>query len=88
VVTLVFLLAVAVLLAADRAQRLAPWFLAIGVTLAGSLWLMGRLRVPWPELGPWTVVVLNPYLLVSVAFVLVAAGLLGTTLRIIRGPGR
>jgi hypothetical protein len=78
VVTLAILLVIAGLLALDRSQRLAPWFLAVGGPLAGGLWLLGRLRVPWPDVGLWTVYVLNPYLLVPLSSVLVAADVLGT----------
>lgn len=65
-------------------QRLAPWFLVVGVPLCGGLWLLGVLRVPWPDLGLWTKYPLNPYLLVTLSFSLVAAGLLGTAVRVVR----
>jgi hypothetical protein len=71
-------------LALANAQRLAPWFLAVGALLLGGLWLLGRLRIPWPDLGFWTLFVLNPYLLVTFSFVLVIAGGIGTAVRIAR----
>jgi hypothetical protein len=85
-VTPIFLLLVAgaTALAVARSQRLAPWFLIIGALLLGGLWLLGRLRIPWPDLGLWTVFVLNPYLLITLSFVLVTAGAIGTTIRIAR----
>ena len=76
-------------LALARSQRLAPWFLLIGAPVFGVLWLLGRLRVPWPDLGMWSVFVLNPYLLVSLSFTLMIAGGIGMAVRIarrLRGP--
>jgi uncharacterized membrane protein YgdD (TMEM256/DUF423 family) len=76
-------------LALARSQRLAPWLLLIGTPLYGGLWLMGRLRIPWPDLGLWSVFVLNPYLLVSISFVLMIAGWIGMAVQIarrLRGP--
>jgi hypothetical protein len=71
-------------LALKGSQRLAPWFLLLGVLLFGSLWLLGILRIPWPDLGPWTVFVLNPYLFVTLSFVLMIAGAIGTVVRVAR----
>jgi hypothetical protein len=70
-------------------QRLAPWFLLVGTPLFGGLWLLGRLRIPWPDLGMWTVFILNPYLLVSLSCILMIAAGIGTAVRIarrLRGP--
>jgi hypothetical protein len=85
-VTPIFLLLVAgaTALAVARSQRLAPWFFIIGALLLGGLWLLGRLRIPWPDLGLWTVFVLNPYLLITLSFVLVTAGAIGTAISIAR----
>lgn len=85
-VTPIFILLVAgaTVLALARSQRLAPWFLLVGALLLGGLWQLGRLRIPWPDLGLWTVFVLNPYLLITLSFVLVAAGTIGTGVRIAR----
>jgi hypothetical protein len=69
-------------LALVRSQRLAPWFLLIGAPLLGGLWLLGRLRIPWPDLGLWTLFILNPYLLVTLSSVLVVAGAIGTAVRL------
>jgi hypothetical protein len=82
------LVAGATVLALARSQRLAPWFLLVGALLLGGLWLLGRLRMPWPDLGPWTVLVLNPYLLATLSLVLVTAGAIGTAVRIARRFGR
>ena len=87
-VAMLLVTAGATALALFRGQRLAPWFLAIGVPLCGGLWLLGVLRVPWPDLGVWTKYPLNPYLLVTLSFILVAAGLIGTAVRVIRAVTR
>ena len=71
-------------LALANAQRLAPWFLGAGADLFGFLWLLGQLRVPWPDLGGWTIFVLNPYLLVTLSFVLLIAGGIGTLVKFAR----
>jgi hypothetical protein len=84
----VLLLAGMTALALARSQRLAPWFLLVGAPLCAGLWLLGRLRIPWPDLGLWTGFVLNPYLLVTLSFVLVIAGAIGTAVRIGRRLGR
>ena len=75
-------------LALGRSQRLAPWFLAVGGLFLGGLWLLGRLRIPWPDLGLWTAFVLNPYLLVTLSFALLIAGAIGTAWRFARRFGR
>ena len=75
-------------LALARDQRLAPWFLGLGALLFGSLWLLGRLRIPWPDLGLWTVSILNPYLLVTLSFTLLIAGGIGTAVRLARATRR
>jgi len=80
----VLLVAGATALALARSQRLAPWFLLVGGLLLGGLWLLGQLRIPWPDLGLWTVFVLNPYLLITLSFVLVTAGAIGMAIRIAR----
>ena len=82
------LVAGATVLALRESQRLAPWFLLAGVLLFGSLWLMGQLRIPWPDLGPWAVFVLNPYLYATLSFVLMIAGAIGTAVKIARRFGR
>jgi hypothetical protein len=68
------LVAGATILALRGSQRLAPWFCVAGALLFGSLWLLGALRIPWPDLGLWTVYVLNPYLYATLSFVLMIAG--------------
>jgi hypothetical protein len=78
------LVAGATVLALRGSQRLAPWFLLVGVLPVGSFWLLGVLRIPWPDLGPWTVFVLNPYLLITISYVLLIAGAIGTTVKIAR----
>ena len=85
-VSLIFVSVVAgvTVLTLARSQRLAPWFLLVGALLLGGLWLLGRLRIPWPDLGLWTVFVLNPYLLVTLSMVLVTAGAIGTGVSIAR----
>ena len=83
-VTVLFILSVAgaTALTLGWSQRLAPWFLLAGALLLGGLWLLGRLRIPWPDLGMWTVFILNPYLLVTLALVLTTAGAIGTAVRL------
>ena len=78
----------ATIFALRGSQRLAPWFLLVGVLLFGGLWLLGILRIPWPDLGLWTVFVLNPYLLITLSFVLMIAGTIGTVVRLARRFGR
>lgn len=77
------LVAGATVLALRESQRLAPWFLLVGLLLFGGLWLMGQLRIPWPDLGLWTVFVLNPYLYVTLSFVLMIGGAIGTAVKIV-----
>jgi hypothetical protein len=79
------LFAVATWLAVDRGQRLAPWLLGAGAGIVGALWLMGRLRIPWPDFGLWTVFVLNPYLLVTLGFALLVGGGVGVVVCLVRG---
>ena len=56
------LVAGATWLVVAKTPRLAPWFLCFGALLFGFLWLLGQLRIPWPDLGVPTVFLLNPYL--------------------------
>ncbi len=79
------LFAVSTWLAVRQGQRLAPWFLGAGAGIVGVLWLMGRLRIPWPDLGLWTVFVLNPYLLLTLGFALLVGGGLGMLVRLVHG---
>jgi len=72
----------ATVLALRESQRLAPWFLLVGLLLFGGLLLMGQLRISWPDLGLWTAFVLNPYLYVTLSFVLMIAGAIGTSVKI------
>lgn len=67
-----------------RSQRWAPWLLGAGAALFGALWLMGRLRIPWPDLGLWAVFVLNPYLFLTLSYVLIVAGAVGTAVKLVR----
>lgn len=83
---LLVLLVGVTLLALARGQRLAPWFLGVGVGLLGLFWIMNRYRIAWPNV-PATVLFLNPYFLVTLAFVLVAAGSIGVCYRLMRWMG-
>lgn len=71
----------ATVLAPARSRRLAPWFLLAGTLLLSSLWSLGWLRIPWPDLGVWTAFVLNPYLLATLSLVLMTVGAIGTIAR-------
>lgn len=88
-VPFILLIAVAggILFTLTRGQRWAPWFLALGVLMFSTLWLMGRWRIPWPDLGLWAVFVLNPYLFLTLSFVLMVAGLVGTAANVLRRFG-
>ncbi len=79
------LFAVSAWLAVRRGQRLALWFLGAGAGIVGALWLMGQLRIPWPDFGLWTVFVLNPYLLLTLGFTLLVGGGVGVLVRLVRG---
>jgi hypothetical protein len=83
VVFLVLLLAVTAL-ALGQAQRWAATLLVLGLGLLGVLWLLVRLQITLPDLGVWTVLVLNPYLYVSLAFALALGGGVGTVTRTLR----
>ncbi len=80
------LIVAATLLALGWRQRCAPWFLGAGLGFLGSLRVMARLGIAWPDLGMWSLV-LNPYLIVTLAFVLVIAGAVGVTVRLFRRFG-
>jgi hypothetical protein len=73
----------------SRSARAGRWCLATGLLLLALLYAMGRLRIPWPDLGRSTVFVLSPYLLVTLGYLLAAAGALALLLRRMRrGPTR
>lgn len=74
----------ATLLALARSQRWAPWLLLTGLGLFGALWLLGRLGIPWPNLTAPYVIVLNPYLLLTLSLVLTVGGAVGVAVRLLR----
>jgi len=78
------LVAGATWLVVAKAPRLAPWFLGLGALLFGFFWLLGQLRIPWPDLGMPTVLLVNPYLLATLSFTLLLAGAIGTIVRVVR----
>lgn len=58
------------------------WRWAVGQALAGAvilglLFLMGRLRIAWPDFGFPLAMLLNPYLLVILGYLLTIAGAIG-----------
>ena len=78
------LVAGATWLVVARNPRLGPWCLGVGALLFGFLWLLGQLRIPWPNFGVPIIFVLNPYLVASLSFVLLIAGGIGTVVKIAR----
>ena len=78
------LVAGATWLVVARTPRLAPWFLGLGALLFGFLWLLGQLRIPWPNFGVPIIFVLNPSLVATLSFVLLIAGGIGTVVKIAR----
>lgn len=83
-VAALILIVLVTLLALASSQRWAPWLLLVGLGLFGSLWLLGRLRIPWPNVPAPYVLVLNPYLLIVLSFALIVAGTVGVAVRLLR----
>jgi hypothetical protein len=69
-----------------RSAHAAWWCLAAGSALFAVLYGMGRLRIPWPELGlgRWGVFFFNPYLFLTLAYLLILGGAFALLARGIR----
>lgn len=70
-----------VALVLHRVPRTAAWCVAIGGALFATLYGMGRLGIVWPDPGPRAVFLLNPYLFLTLSYVLVAGGTVALVVR-------
>ena len=79
---LAFAAAIALLALRLHRSRHAGWrCLAVGLLLFATLYGMRRFRIAWPDLGRWTVFPLNPYLILSAAYLLIGGGARAVLLR-------
>lgn len=71
------LLAIPLAWLAARSWRWAVGQTLTGAAILGALFAMGKLRIVWPDFGFPLALVLNPYLVLTLGYLLVIAGAIG-----------